>query len=72
MLDAIHFTIIKSPILFTVIEAFLLLFTAGAMEWIPETDESEIGIAVCLFLIFMSLMVFIAYMWVFYEPSYVF
>ncbi|AJT60864.1 hypothetical protein AVU32_gp023 [Vibrio phage ValKK3] len=70
MLDAIHFTIIKSPILFTVLESFLILFTAGAMEWIPESDESEIGIAVCMFLFFMSMMIFIPYMWVFYEPSY--
>ncbi|AGN30281.1 hypothetical protein VPFG_00282 [Vibrio phage nt-1] len=74
MFDAIHFMIIKSPIWFTVIEAFLLIFTAASLEMLSDShvldSEAERKITVCVFYVCLFMLIFIPYMWLFYVPSY--
>ncbi len=72
MFDAIHFMIIKSPLIFTllaIISGFLAFMTAGALGDLPSNDEDRPTIIkICIVTFFTC--IGIVYFGQFYEPSY--
>lgn len=71
MLDALHFTIIKSPLLFSVIAIVLGAIIMGICESLDEIIYNGDGDVVIPFLLaFIVAFGFIVYCGIFYEPSY--
>ncbi|QHJ74402.1 hypothetical protein VH12019_00075 [Vibrio phage VH1_2019] len=71
MLDALHFTIIKSPLLFTIIAIVLGALIMGICESLDEIVYNEdAGIVIPILLAFMVAFGSIVYCGIFYEPSY--